>query len=140
MNQPDSQPATTQHHTQVVIVGNGPVGQTAALLLARWGIDCIVLDRRPQRDVIGSKAICQQRDVLDVWESVGVGHKIAAEGVTWDAYNEFMEKYIKVIGDEKLSKVPDTLDLTPYVDFHDVAGAGVEQHVKFGIRALEGHA
>lgn len=46
---------------------------------------------------------------------------VRAEGITWDAYNEFMEKYIKVIGDEKLSKVPDTLDLTPYVDFHDVA-------------------
>ncbi|HMN20517.1 MAG TPA: FAD-dependent monooxygenase [Ottowia sp.] len=79
---PDSAPTT--HDTQVVVVGNGPVGQTAALLLARWGVDCIVVDRRAQRDVIGSKAICQQRDVLDVWESVGVGHKIAAEGVTWD--------------------------------------------------------
>ena len=79
-----SAPAATRHRTQVVVVGNGPVGQTAALLLARWGITCIVVDRRPQRDVIGSKAICQQRDVLDVWESVGVGHKIAAEGLTWD--------------------------------------------------------
>lgn len=77
-------PARADHSTQVVVVGNGPVGQTAALLLARWGVDCIVVDRRPQRDVIGSKAICQQRDVLDVWESVGAGHKIAAEGVTWD--------------------------------------------------------
>ncbi|MFT3776722.1 MAG: FAD-dependent monooxygenase [Ottowia sp.] len=84
MNIPASHPETTEHHTQAVIVGNGPVGQTAALLLARWGIDCIVVDRRPQRDAIGSKAICQQRDVLDVWESVGVGHKIAAEGLTWD--------------------------------------------------------
>lgn len=89
MNQPESQPAATgaaptRHQTQVVIVGNGPVGQTAALLLDRWGVDCIVVDRRPQRDVIGSKAICQQRDVLDVWESVGVGHQIAAEGLTWD--------------------------------------------------------
>ena len=26
------------------------------------------------------------------------------------------------------------------IDFNDVTGAGVEQHVKFGIRALEGHA
>ncbi len=33
----------------------------------------IVLDQRPERDAIGSKAICQQRDVLDVWEAVGAG-------------------------------------------------------------------
>jgi hypothetical protein len=31
-----------------------------------------------------------------------------------------MQQYIKVIGDEDLSRVPDTLDLTPYRDFHDV--------------------
>lgn len=46
---------------------------------------------------------------------------VRAEGIKWDAYNEFMEEYIKTIGDEKLSKVPDNLDLTPYVDFHDTA-------------------
>jgi pentachlorophenol monooxygenase/3-(3-hydroxy-phenyl)propionate hydroxylase len=31
----------------------------------------------------GSKAICQQQDVLDVWEAVGVGRQLADEGVTW---------------------------------------------------------
>jgi pentachlorophenol monooxygenase/3-(3-hydroxy-phenyl)propionate hydroxylase len=51
--------------------------------LARWGIPVIVLDGRPERDMIGSKAICQQRDVLDVWEAVGVGRQLADEGVTW---------------------------------------------------------
>jgi len=30
-----------------------------------------------------------------------------------------MQDYIKVIGDERLTKVPETLDLTPYKDFHD---------------------
>ncbi len=67
----------------VVVIGNGPVGETASLLLARWGIPVVVLDGRPMRDMIGSKAICQQRDVLDVWESVGVGRQLADEGVTW---------------------------------------------------------
>jgi len=67
----------------VVVIGNGPVGETASLLLARWGIPVIVLDGRPERDMIGSKAICQQRDVLDVWEAVGVGRQLADEGVTW---------------------------------------------------------
>ena len=67
----------------VVVIGNGPVGQTASLLLARWGIPVIVLDGRPERDMRGSKAICQQQDVLDVWEAVGVGRQLADEGVTW---------------------------------------------------------
>jgi pentachlorophenol monooxygenase/3-(3-hydroxy-phenyl)propionate hydroxylase len=65
------------------VIGNGPVGQTTALLLARWGVPVVVLDQRPARDLVGSKAICQQRDVLDIWESVGAGAQIAAEGVTW---------------------------------------------------------
>ena len=39
--------------------------------------------RRDARDEIGSRAIVQQRDVIDVWDPVGVGRQIAAEGITW---------------------------------------------------------
>jgi 3-(3-hydroxy-phenyl)propionate hydroxylase len=67
----------------VIVVGAGPVGQTAALLLARWGIPSLVLDARDARDEVGSRAIVQQRDVIDVWDAVGVGRQIAAEGITW---------------------------------------------------------
>ncbi|HEX5534702.1 MAG TPA: FAD-dependent monooxygenase [Actinomycetales bacterium] len=66
----------------VLVLGNGPVGQTAALLCARWGLSVLLLDSRPERDPVGSKAICQQRDVLDVWDFVGAG-SVAREGVTW---------------------------------------------------------
>ncbi|SFB41343.1 pentachlorophenol monooxygenase/3-(3-hydroxy-phenyl)propionate hydroxylase [Amycolatopsis marina] len=74
---------------RVAVVGNGPVGQTTALLLARWGVPVVLLDARAARDTIGSKAICQQRDVLDVWESVGAGRRIADEGVTWTTARTF---------------------------------------------------
>ncbi|TWE27998.1 FAD-dependent monooxygenase [Prauserella muralis] len=73
----------------VAVIGNGPVGQTTALLLARWGIDVLLLDKRPARDLVGSKAICQQRDVLDIWEAVGAGRRIADEGVTWTTARTF---------------------------------------------------
>ena len=75
--------------TPILVVGCGPVGQTTALLLARWGLDVVVLDARPGRDLVGSKAICQQRDVLDVWDTVGVGAEVARRGVTWTTARTF---------------------------------------------------
>jgi 2-polyprenyl-6-methoxyphenol hydroxylase-like FAD-dependent oxidoreductase len=56
----------------VVIAGGGPVGLSTALLLARWGVPSVVLEAASSRDQIGSKAICMQRDVLDVFARIGV--------------------------------------------------------------------
>ena len=97
---------------QVLVVGNGPVGQTTALLLARWGVRVLLVDAREVRDVIGSKAICQQRDVLDVWDSVGAG-AIAREGLTWTRARTFYR-------DRELSLVtlpdPGRSPLPPFVN------------------------
>ncbi|SNS41053.1 pentachlorophenol monooxygenase/3-(3-hydroxy-phenyl)propionate hydroxylase [Geodermatophilus pulveris] len=81
--------APTDRDLPVLVVGAGPVGQTAALLLARWGLRVVVLDGRRERDAVGSKAICQQRDVLDVWDAVGVGAEVARRGVTWTTARTF---------------------------------------------------
>ena len=72
----------------VLVIGAGPVGQTTALLLARYGIPVTLLDARTARDAVGSKAICQQRDVLDAWEWCG-GRAVVDEGLTWTRARTF---------------------------------------------------
>src|SRR6202023_2194666 len=44
---------------------------------------------------------------------------VRAAGVLWRDYDRFMQKNVKKIGDERLTKVPADLDLKPYRDDHD---------------------
>lgn len=44
---------------------------------------------------------------------------VRAAGLNWRSYDRFMKSNEKKIGDERLSKVPADLDLTPYRDEHD---------------------
>jgi hypothetical protein len=44
---------------------------------------------------------------------------VRATGIKWRDYDRFMQKHVKTIGDERLTKVPRDLDLKPYRDEHD---------------------
>ena len=44
---------------------------------------------------------------------------VRAAGLEWRDYDRFMQKLVKRIGDERLSKVPRDLDTKPYRDEHD---------------------
>jgi len=46
---------------------------------------------------------------------------VRASGVSWHAYDKFMQKYVKSSGDETLSSVPRDLDLKPYREERDDA-------------------
>ncbi|MBE3001575.1 FAD-dependent monooxygenase [Nocardiopsis sp. HNM0947] len=98
----------------VLVLGAGPVGQTAALLLARRGVPAVIVDARPERDAVGSKAICQQREVLDVWDWLGAG-SIAREGLTWDTARTFYrehELFSVRLGDPGASHLPPFVNLS----------------------------
>src|SRR5262249_47349798 len=45
---------------------------------------------------------------------------VRASGVSWRAYDRFMQKNVKRAGDERVSNVPDDLDTKPYRDEHDL--------------------
>jgi hypothetical protein len=44
---------------------------------------------------------------------------VKAAGISWWAYQSFMKKHEKQIGEEKQVRIPRTLDLTPYRDEKD---------------------
>ncbi|NYH55413.1 pentachlorophenol monooxygenase/3-(3-hydroxy-phenyl)propionate hydroxylase [Nocardiopsis arvandica] len=107
-------PAADPAAEPVLVLGAGPVGQTAALLLARRGVPVLVVDGRPERDAVGSKAICQQRDVLDVWDWLGAG-TIAREGLTWDTARTFYrghELFSVHLADPAASSLPPFVNIS----------------------------
>jgi hypothetical protein len=82
---------------------------------------------------------------------------VRAAGVGWRDYDRFMQKYVKKIGDERLTRVPADLDEKPYRDEHDyellrrmeacIAGEGAKTlpagvkaaDVRHSIKHLEAH-
>jgi 2-polyprenyl-6-methoxyphenol hydroxylase-like FAD-dependent oxidoreductase len=67
----------------VVVVGAGPVGLTLAGRLAQRGVDVAVVEAGQRLRGEGSKALCMQRETLEVWARLGVGEQVAARGTHW---------------------------------------------------------
>ena len=44
---------------------------------------------------------------------------VRADRISWRAYDRFMQRYVKQMGNERLTRVPPDLDLKPYRDEHD---------------------
>ncbi len=69
---------------QVAVVGAGPVGMTLAGRLAQMGVRVILLEQHPQHTGEGSKALCMQRETLEIWARLGIGEEVARRGVQWN--------------------------------------------------------
>jgi 3-(3-hydroxy-phenyl)propionate hydroxylase len=78
---PDQDNAGAAHHP-VVVVGAGPVGLSLAIDLAQSGVPVVVLDQ-DDRLAEGSRAICFAKRTLEIFDRLGCGAAMVAEGVSW---------------------------------------------------------
>jgi len=71
-----------------VIVGSGPIGLALALALARKDHQVIIVtafDFIPA----GSKGICYSKESLDIFDRLGIGHRVVEKGVIWNVGKVF---------------------------------------------------
>ena len=71
-----------------IVVGAGPVGLTAAIDLARRGIEVLVLDEDNTVSV-GSRAICWSKRTLEILDRLGCADKLVEKGVSWNVGRVF---------------------------------------------------
>ncbi|VAV94275.1 2-polyprenyl-6-methoxyphenol hydroxylase and related FAD-dependent oxidoreductases, partial [hydrothermal vent metagenome] len=71
-----------------VIVGSGPIGLALALALARKDHQVTIVtafDFIPA----GSKGICYSKESLDIFDRLGIGHRVVEKGVIWNVGKVF---------------------------------------------------
>jgi 2-polyprenyl-6-methoxyphenol hydroxylase-like FAD-dependent oxidoreductase/heme-degrading monooxygenase HmoA len=67
--------------TDVLIVGAGPTGLTAAVELARRGIDCLVIERLATPPAQADKAIGVHCRTMEIWEDQGIARDAMDAGI-----------------------------------------------------------
>src|SRR5436305_3270425 len=77
---PELDGATARH--PVLIVGAGPIGMTAALVLARYGIRSVLLDRKDTFND-GSRALCIARVSMHILERIGAVAPFVKKALGW---------------------------------------------------------
>ncbi|MGY5049646.1 FAD-dependent monooxygenase [Streptomyces sp. 900105755] len=68
------------HTTDVLIVGAGPVGLSAAAELHRHGADCRLVDRLPAR-LPYAKAVGIQPRTIEIWDRMGLARAVVEQAV-----------------------------------------------------------
>lgn len=77
---PELDGATARH--PVAIVGGGPIGMTAALVLARYGVRSVLIDRKETFND-GSRALCIARVSMHILERIGVITPFLKKALGW---------------------------------------------------------
>jgi 2-polyprenyl-6-methoxyphenol hydroxylase-like FAD-dependent oxidoreductase len=72
-----------QVDAQVAVIGAGPIGLTLAGRLAQHGVRTLLLEQNAGLTGEGSRALCMQRETLEIWQRLGIGEAVAARGIQW---------------------------------------------------------
>ncbi|MQA24269.1 MAG: pentachlorophenol monooxygenase [Micromonosporaceae bacterium] len=105
----------------MLVIGAGPVGLGTALLLARRGVPTIVCEVATEHQIVGSRSICTQRDVIDIFARIGCAEELLDEGVTWRTGRTFYREHELVT-----------------VNFPDPGGAALPPWINISQASVEG--
>lgn len=101
-----------QYHQQVLVIGAGPVGLSAALALRKRGISATILEAEPEdRTRPGSRAIFVHKATLKHFEDIcpTLGFTLAENGVIWPVKRTLFrgeEVYVREYNTPSPSKLP----------------------------------
>lgn len=87
----------------VLIVGAGPVGATAALLLASYGIDCTVVDPRSEPQRHPATHVLSTRS-MEIWREIGLERDI--RGLSAPMHELRCIAYCTTLAGPELGRVP----------------------------------
>jgi p-hydroxybenzoate 3-monooxygenase len=78
---------TTLARTRVAIVGAGPSGLLLGQLLAKAGIDAVILERQTEEHVLGRiRAGVLEQATVELLDEAGVGSRMLREGLVHDGF------------------------------------------------------
>ena len=88
----------TRQHWPVIVVGAGPTGLTLACLLARYGIDVLVVERNPQT-VQEPRAVSIDDESLRTMQAVGIINELVPQivlGYGSEYFSPGRRRFLKV--------------------------------------------
>src|SRR5579872_402813 len=70
-------------HYPVLIVGGGPVGLTLAIDLGKQGVECLLIDKRPEPSFLPKMERCHSRS-MEHFRRLGIANEIRKAGYPED--------------------------------------------------------